>query len=337
MRALMLARIVPFVVAVCTVSAQTAPVALVRHAPVINGDIEGSIQQMLPESVTLNGAAIVAGDLFMPGSPSVRLNGKPAFGGTLPGTGATSPTNFTVTLNGGSRLGHLRTRTDAVELPTVGPPSSPSGSRNVSINRSSQSAGDFSTLRNLTLNGNTGQYSIPAGTYGDFTANGNGGFTLGVAGATQPAVYAFQHLTLNGNAQLEVIGPVVITMANGLSLNGRMGADSHPEWLLLRLATGGLTLNGNVTVAGYVAAPAGTVTINGNSRLTGGVISDRLVLNGASTLQLIDLPPAISLTTPADGQIFSAPAAAISLQAAAADADGLIAKVEFFANGNKIG
>jgi hypothetical protein len=39
---------------------------------------------------------------------------------------------------------------------------------------------------------------LPPGSYGTFTANGGSGFIFGVAGATQPAVYNLQNLSLNG-------------------------------------------------------------------------------------------------------------------------------------------
>jgi subtilisin family serine protease len=48
------------------------------------------------------------------------------------------------------------------------------------------------------------------------------------------------------------------------------------------------------------------------------------------------LPPTISISQPADGTTFTAPAT-IAIQATAADADGSVTRVEFFANGNQIG
>ena len=47
-------------------------------------------------------------------------------------------------------------------------------------------------------------------------------------------------------------------------------------------------------------------------------------------------PPTVSISQPADGTTFTAPAT-ISVEATAADPDGSIAQVEFFANGNPIG
>ena len=73
-------------------------------------------------------------------------------------------------------------------------------------------------------------------------------------------------------------------MASGLSLNGAIGSEAHPEWLTLNIASGGLTLNGSATCDGVVVAPAGTVTLNGNATLSGRVECDRLILNGNGLL-----------------------------------------------------
>lgn len=277
--------------ATTTSAQQAAGTAQVRHAPILHGSVEGSIQLMIAEDTTLDGGASVTGDLLVPGTPTVRLNGAPNYGGALEGPGAATPSNHIVTLNGAASLGHLVRRTDPVALPTVAVPPLPSGTRRVSLNNSSQSPGDFATLQDLTLNGSVGSLTVPAGTYGDFTANGNNGFILGVAGATTPAVYNFQHLTLAGSGRLEVVGPVIVTLANGAATSGNMGASSNPAWLALNFASGDLTLGGNGTIYGYVTAPSGAVAINGYSQLVGGVVSDQLTVGGNGRLQLIAAGP----------------------------------------------
>jgi len=320
--------------------AQSPGTALVRHAPALNGTVEGSIHQMSAESTTLNGGARVTGDLFVPGTPTVRLNGSPTYGGTQDGPGSATPTNHTITLNGGASLGHVVRRTDAIALPAVAAPPQPAGTRSVSLNNSSQTPGDFVTLKNLTLNGNVGPIAVPPGTYGNFTAN-SGGFTLGTAGATTPEVYNFQNLTLNGNSRLDVVGPVIVTLANGVSANGSIGSSANPAWLTLNFASGGLTLNGNVSVHGHVTAPSGTVIINGNSQLVGGLVADRLTINGSGLLKLVapvvvNQLPSVTLTAPANGSSFTAPAT-INLAATAADSDGTVVKVEFYQGSSKVG
>ena len=311
--------------------AQTAPTALVRHAPVLNGVVEGSIQQMLGEDVTLNGGATVSGDLLVPGTPTIRLNGRPDYAGTVDGSGSAAPAGYRVTLNGNAALRHVVRRIDPAALPAVGAPPAPAGTRSVTLNKSGQSPGDFSTLRNLTLNGNVGSVAVPPGSYGDFTVNGGSGLTLGVVGATVRSRYSLQRLTLNGNARLEIVGPVEVTLAGAVTLNGNAGTSEHPAWLRLKLASGGVTLNGGAALAGAVEAPAGTVVINGNSRLAGALACDRLTVNGNGLLHLVagNEPPTVLMTAPADGAALIA-FTALTLTATASDPDGAISRVDFF-------
>lgn len=260
--------------------------ALVRHAPTVNGLVDGSLQCLLPENATFNSSAAISGDLLIPGLPTVQLNGQPLFAGTVDGPGAATPTTHRVTLNSGAVLHHLVRRIDAVTMPVVAAPPAPAGTRDVSINNAGQTPGDFATLRNLTLNSNAGTVAVPAGTYGTFTVNGSSKLVLGVAGATQPAVYNLQGLTLNGSASIELVGPVLITTANSLSVNGTgINAGGDARWLALHIYNGGFALNGSAQLNGSVVAPAGTVTINGSTTLTGTVRADRLVINSNGLLQ----------------------------------------------------
>jgi rhamnogalacturonan endolyase len=259
--------------------------ALVRHAPTLNGGLDGSLQVLNAENIILNGSAWISGDLLVPGTPQLKLNGHPSYGGTLDAAGASTPAgSYAVTLNGNALLRHVVRRVDPIAWPAVDAPPAPAGTVNVTLNHAGQNVGDWSTLRNLTLNGNAGVRAVPPGAYGVLTANGNGGFILGISGASEPAVYALQGLVINGNASVQVVGPVVLTLAGGVTLNGTVGSPAHPEWLLLRVASGGVTLNGNVALHGTVIAPSGAVVINGNSTVHGEVRSDRLTLNGNAEL-----------------------------------------------------
>jgi rhamnogalacturonan endolyase len=149
----------------------------------------------------------------------------------------------------------------------------------VTLNNSSQSVGDWATVRNLTVNSGTNPLAVPAGAYGNFTAN-SGGFVLGVAGATQPSVYHFQSLTLNNATNVQVVGPVIVVLGQGLGVNGgAIGNSEHPGWLTLNLFNGGLTLNTGADAFGYVSAPAGAIAVNGNCEVRGVVAADRLTIN----------------------------------------------------------
>ncbi|HVU36543.1 MAG TPA: pectinesterase family protein [Opitutaceae bacterium] len=257
--------------------------ALVRHAPVLNGGVDGSVQMLSGENVTLNGSAWISGDLLVPGTPALRLNGLPTIAGTDDEAGSASPTNYSVTLNGRSVLRYLVRRIDPIPMPVVVPPPAPTGTRSVTLNSSRDNPGDFATIRNLTLNGNVGDIAVPPGTYGQLTANGASNFVLGHAGAVSPDVYNLQSLILNGSSRLRIMGPVLIVLANGVTLNGSVGDGAHPEWLTIAVANGGVTLNGNANLAGFVIAPQGMVTINGGT-LTGEVTADRLIVNGNAVL-----------------------------------------------------
>src|SRR4051812_43237332 len=104
----------PFIVAaalcagpIATLTAQMPGIAVVRHAPSINGAIDGSVQQTTAEPTDLNGSAVISGDLMVPGMPALRLNGHPHFGGTIDGAGSAAPSNYQITLSGNSELGRL--------------------------------------------------------------------------------------------------------------------------------------------------------------------------------------------------------------------------------------
>ena len=291
-RVLLKSIVLSLAIATSTTSApaQTSPANLaviVRHSPSLNaGTIEGSLQQLEAWNVTLNGGFILTGDLLVPGTPTVVLNGKPSFAGTITGTGTPAPTGNKITLNGNCSLHYLRTRTLPVSLPSVATPSPPAGTRTVNINQTGQSFGDAATLRNLTLNGNVGMVAVPPGSYGNFTVNGGSGLVLGIAGGVRPATYNFQTLNLNGNSTIKIIGPVILNSdANSIIINGSVGASENPSWLQLQLAGGGLTLNGGSTLYGMVLAPNGGVIINGNSRLIGSLASDQFTLNGGGLVR----------------------------------------------------
>ena len=264
------------------------PIALTRHAPSLNNAlVTGSIQQMFGESVTLNGGTSLSENLFVPGTPNVVLNGTPNYGGTVDGVGDAVPANYTITLNNGITLGHVVRRSDPVQLPIVNAPLPPVGTRSVTINNPNQSVGDWSTVRDLTVNNNGGVIGVPAGAYGSFGANGGSGFILGVPGAAVPAIYNFQSLALNNGAQIQIVGPVLLVLGGSLNVNGgTVGSAATPSFLALEIFTGGLTLNNGARIYGYAAVPSGTASINGNTQLVGGIAADHLTINNNGKLIL---------------------------------------------------
>jgi hypothetical protein len=291
---------------------------------------------MLGENTNLNSGAVITGNFTVPGTPTVKINGSPVtYGGAVAGTGATTPTNYTVTLNSNTTLGRLLTQTDGSALPVVAAPPTPTGTRNVSISNAGQSVGDFTTLQNLNLNANVGDYAIPAGTYGDFSCGSGSAFVLGTAGATSPSIYNFQHLTINSGGSIKLVGPVLITVANGSSINGPIGRSDQPGWLTLQYSSGGLNLNQPAVVYGTVLAPNGTVTINNTCLLSGNVVCANLAVQSGGKLH-VNQPPTATLTAPASGTVVVAPGT-LTISASASDPDSPIAGVDFYAGTTKIG
>ncbi len=275
----------------------------------MNGVVEGSAQVLSAEAFSLNSGGGATGDLLVPGTPRLILNGSARVGETVTGTGPESPTGWRITLNSGASVGRLVTRDTGGAIPAVSPPSFPAGTRDVAINAPSQEIGEFSTVRNLTLNSGAGPREIPPGTYGSFTANSGSSLVLGQAGSAARATYHFQRLALNSGSALKLVGPVEIVVATAVSLNAPMGEPHHPEWMECRIAAGGLTLNSPARFDGYVTAPHGAVVLNSQAVLTGGVQSDRLTLNSGSrliALAAVQRPPELLITSPSAGSLVPA-------------------------------
>ena len=308
-------------------------IAIVQHAPEINsGRIEGSLWQLTDEDLVLDGTDVITSDLLVPGTPTVSAAGSANFGGVNQGTGSASPSGYSVTISGNATLRHLITRTDPIQLENVTDPPAPAGTRDVTLNSANDTAGDWTTLRNLTLSGQAGVVEVPPGTYGAFAASGRTTFVFGVANSAQPTVYNLESLTLSGSSTLALAGPIVLTIRDTLTMTGApVGAADNPQKLLLRVAsssTDAVKLSGRSVLYGIVRAPNGTVTIEGTARLRGTVSCDRLIVSGNGVLQVTESdsqpPPANRPPTVDAGpdQTITLPVNSVNLNGSATD-DGL--------------
>ncbi|MDB6168350.1 MAG: hypothetical protein JWM88_1214 [Verrucomicrobia bacterium] len=259
--------------------------ALVNLPSTIGGNLDGSMQVLSGESFSVDGNATISGDLLLPGTATVSRNGHGAYGALVDGAGSATPSNYTVNLNGNALVGRVLRRVNPIAMPAAVPPSAPTGTRALTLNHAGDAVGDFTTVRDLTLGGNSGIMSVPEGAYGALAAN-SGGFVLGQAGAAAPSVYSFQSMDLGGNSVLHVAGPVIIRVAGSVNLNGALGNAAHPEWLTLEVSGSEVTLNGNAALDGSVVAPAAAITVNGKSVIRGDVSCDRLVIGANSALEM---------------------------------------------------
>jgi RHS repeat-associated protein len=263
-----------------------SPIAVVRHGLVLNGRAEGSCVQLTGEVATFNSPATLLGDFFVPGTPTIHVNGNVSWSGQVTGTGSASPSGYSITLNSGAHLGHIVIRTDPVTLNAVPVPPNPTGTRTITVNNPADAAaiGNWATVKNVTLNSGSGDVTVPPGTYGTFTSNTSGGkgFVFGVAGHS--SVYNLQGLTLNSASRLAVNGSVVINVKNAVTVNGATaGNAANPSALSLNVSSAGVTVNSGATIYGRVTAPAGTITLNGT--IVGVTASDRLIINSGGVLK----------------------------------------------------
>src|SRR5215217_3388049 len=277
-------------------------IAVVRLSVTVlnSGRVEGSLWQLMPEDVTLDGTDTITTDLLVPGTPVV-LHSQPAtYGGTLVGTENPEPSNYTITIKGSSQLRHVVARTNPIELENVTPPAAPAGTRDVSINHAGELIGDPSTLRNLSISGTAGTIAVPAGTYGRFDISGRNVLVFGDANSQTPTIYNLEELTLTGSSELRLAGPIVLTVKNRVTLSGStLGAADNPKRLLLKIATplsdpeDALKVSGSAVLYGIVRAPQGTITIEGTGRVRGTVACNYLFINGNGVLQITesDIPP----------------------------------------------
>ena len=308
-------------------------IAVVRHAPTIDsGRVEGALWQLTGEAVTLDGTDVITSDLLVPGTPTVTVSGSPNFEGTIQGTENTQPAGYAVAITGNATLRHLITRTNPIQLETVAAPPAPAGTRDVTLDQANQSAGDWTTLRNLTLSGKAGAVTVPPGTYGAFAAGSHNAFVFGVTNSTQPTVYNLESLSLTGGSELILNGPIVLTIKNTVTLVGStVGAADNPRQLLLKVSSNNadaVKVSGTSVLYGIVRAPQGTVTIEGHGRLRGTVSCDRLVVSGSGVLQITESdlpPPPVDRPPTVDAgpdQTITLPTDTVSLNGTASD-DGL--------------
>jgi len=255
------------------------PAVLVEHAPQINGIVEGDLQINTGESVYLNSGGEIHGSLMVPGTPIVHNSI-----GELPvsyGSGSEEPTSYSIYLNNGFVLSELQQQTDSLPMREALTPLNPEGTRSVVLDSEDDDVGDFSTVRNLSVNGSIGSLQVPEGSYGNFICNAETVLVLGSSDSAEVSVYYFENLILNPVSQIEVVGPVALVIGQGLNLNsGVVGNSEHPEWLTLHLPNSGLNLGSGVSVFGHVIAPNGTVNVNDSSSITGSIQCAWLSING---------------------------------------------------------
>ncbi|MGH9871912.1 MAG: PKD domain-containing protein, partial [Pyrinomonadaceae bacterium] len=259
-----------------------------RHKPTLNsGRIEGSLRVLLGESFTINGTTQITSDLYLPGTPTIQLDGNAQYGGTVNDGGVASPTNYTVSLSGNIDLpGHIHTNVDPLQLPTRFPASIPgaSGTRTVTIHSQSETAGigNWQTVRDLSVNGSGLTINVPPGNYGTFTVNGNSRLNFSAG------TYNFaNNFNLDGSASIQATGLVVLNVAQSLTVTSGalvLGSYTSPGDVRLNVLGSSVNINGSSQISALVRADNATATINGTAQVRGQVIANTVTLNGGKVI-----------------------------------------------------
>jgi len=315
------------------------------NRPTLNGEVVGDFSVQNGQGFWLNGGATISEELWLAGTPTIRFNGQPPFTPVRDADGPEQPSNYQVGVNSGVDIGGIVRRGPVIAFPSSPRPESPQGNRWLNVNRPSDSIGDPSTIRSLTLNSNAGTVLLPAGAYDQLTVNSKSVLQLGTAGATDPEVYHVRRINLNSSGQLRLLGPVLIYLHSDINLNSQtvMGEAAHPAWMDLRIFQGSANLNSSARFYGQMVSPQGTIRINSNVEFHGVAYAKQITINGNGKLIYAEVgdieapvePPLVEFVTVPPALTNDATPALI---AAATDASGpLIAATAIFrANGSLV-
>ncbi|MBI4850186.1 MAG: hypothetical protein HY819_00010 [Acidobacteria bacterium] len=289
-----------------TILQQPGDTVVTQHFPGLNqGRVDGSIRVLLGEAGNILSGTIVSGSLFVPGTPTININSSSSYNGTVVGTGNSSPTGYSININNNVSLKHVVTKTDPITLPSVTAPRS-LGRLNLSLSPG-QTVSDFSIVRDITLNSNYGQLVVPPGSYGDFTAFSNSGFTFGIDG--QNTIYNLHGLILSNSTQLQIRGNVTLNLANVVNIGASttIGNSNNPIALLLKTTATTITLNTNSNIYGVIQAPLATVNVSSGALLKGSLVCDKLNLNGGLIQNLVadTISPSVTIAQPTPNQVIN--------------------------------
>jgi len=121
--------------------------------------------------------------------------------------------------------------------------------------------------------------TLTPGSYGNGTMKGTVTLTGGTVGS--PAVYTINSLTLNGNADLEITGPVIINLAGQPNLSsvldmtgGGFGNNTYvPSQFVINYGgSGSMTVTGGTDAYAVINAPNAAITFRGGANFYGQAI-----------------------------------------------------------------
>ncbi|MCD9189201.1 MAG: DUF6531 domain-containing protein [Pyrinomonadaceae bacterium] len=260
------------------------PAVVTNRRPTLNsGNIVGSLRLQTGENFSVN-SGIAMSEILLPGTPSFTFNGG-TNGGIVSDGGATTPTNYRMTMNGGTISGKIHKQADPIAFPADIPASvpNPTGTRSVFINSPTDIAniGNWQTLADLTVNVSNLTISVPPGNYRSITLNSNS--LLRFSAGT----YNFSNtLTLNNNSRIESTGATAINLRQSINLNAGkflLGANTLPSDVKLNILGTSANVNANCEINASVRVPNGTLTLNSSTASVRGIVwANFFTLNGGT-------------------------------------------------------
>ncbi len=315
-------------------SPASAAVTISNQAPAANAG--GPYSGVRNAAVTFSGAASSDADGDI-------LTYEWAFGDGGTGTGV-SPTHayastgtFTVTLMVNDGTTNSAPSTAAVTTSNQAPAANAggpySGVRNTSVTFAGAGSSDPDNdplAYSWDFGDGAAAGAGPAPTHG-YTTTGTFTVTLTVNDGTTDSTPATSTVTISNRAPIASPGgPYSGTRLAAIAFNGAASSDPDGDALTYAWTFGdGGTGTGATPTHLYTAVGTFTVTLTVNDGTTNSTPV-------ATTVQIANVAPTVSLTTPAAGAVFHAPASVL-VSASAIDSDGSVARVEFFAGGGKIG
>lgn len=291
----------------------------------INSTFNGNITYPYPTNgvvanIDYYGGTVINGSIYVPGTPRISKNSaywsltndaafSSQIGGIVEGMsvsprvvdmgGNVNPTNYTITFNSTARItGKVFRQAERYSLVPLNTNNFPVKTSSASLSLSGPIAAPLNptNVANVTINtASVGAVTLLPGTYGNMTANNGTSFVLGDSGnPNNVQIYNFDSLTLNSSSDIQIVGPVILNIRSGFSINtgSVFGNVAHPEWLQINVWNGDVAANSGSSIYGRIYAPNNTVALNAGSSLTGAVTAK--TLNLYSTSIVFSLSPASS-------------------------------------------
>jgi len=243
---------------------------LVRSELTLEGRVDGAVRVLGgAASVKLESSARIEGELVLPSETAPKSNQM-----RVP-VDKTAISKLSGTLSlvdraAASAVVSGRRNQPSFALPQLEPARKPTSKRDLDI-QGGRSGTELSLgARNVLMRAS--ERELVPGAYGTLTLEAG---TLRLGRPGELTRYDFQSLNLSGNSKIELLGPVVVWVSNGVRLQGAVGSPGKPQWFDLRVSSGDIRIVRGAEIHGYISATNSLVEVESFSNVFGGVCADK--------------------------------------------------------------